>query len=105
MAQMIRSGLGWIAVIVSVCLAGCEKKSGPRPRPQIAVANSYLAAAVLDLGVEPAKVMSLVPPGMCPGHFDRRPRRWIDFCRVRFFWFLTFKTTFPHRYLAYENRD
>jgi zinc transport system substrate-binding protein len=73
MARTIVPGLGWIVVIVIACLAGCENKSGPAPRPQIAVANSYLAAAVLDLGVEPAKVMSLVPPGMCPGHFDLTP--------------------------------
>jgi zinc transport system substrate-binding protein len=73
MSRMIRSGLGWIAVIVTACLVGCEKKSGPAPQFQIAVANSYLEAAVLDLGVEPAKVMSFVPPGMCPGHFDLTP--------------------------------
>ena len=73
MARMIRSGLGWIAVIAAACLAGCENKSGPSPQSKIAVANSYLEAAVLDLGVEPAKVMSFVPPGMCPGHFDLTP--------------------------------
>jgi|WetSurMetagenome_2_1015567.scaffolds.fasta_scaffold93193_2 zinc transport system substrate-binding protein len=73
MARTILPGLGWIAVIVIACLAGCEKKSGSAPQSQIAVANSYLEAAVLDLGVDPSKVMSFVPPGMCPGHFDLTP--------------------------------
>jgi len=73
MARTILPGLGWIAVIAAACLAGCENKSGPSPQSQIAVANSYLEAAVLDLGVDPAQVMSFVPPGMCPGHFDLTP--------------------------------
>lgn len=73
MARMVVRWLSWMAILSVVCLAGCDRKSSPDSRPQIAVANSYLEAAVLDLGVEPSKVMNFVPPGMCPGHFDLTP--------------------------------
>ncbi len=54
--------------------SGCGKKDDAAgPRPEIAVANSYLHAAVLDLCGDDTSVLSLTPPGMCPGHFDLTP--------------------------------
>ena len=41
--------------------------------PQIAAANSYLTSSVKDLMGDETKVLNLVPPGMCPGHFDITP--------------------------------
>lgn len=65
--------LGWMVVFASMGLMGCAKKSDDSPQPTIAVANSYLAAVVRDLGVDSSNVMTFVPPGMCPGHFDLTP--------------------------------
>lgn len=62
-----------ILVLVMIGLAGCRSKSDQSNQPCIAVANSYLEAAVIDLGIERSKIISLVPPGMCPGHFDLVP--------------------------------
>jgi zinc transport system substrate-binding protein len=70
--QRISCRIGTAALIV-IALAGCEKKTDRSPQPDIAVANSYLAAVVRDLGVESSKVMTFVPPGMCPAHFDLTP--------------------------------
>lgn len=58
---------------------GCERSSLPgsqattQPAARVAVSNSFLEAAVLDVlgGNEP--VLRLAEPGMCPGHFDIRP--------------------------------
>jgi zinc transport system substrate-binding protein len=69
--QLLR--LGWIAAFTAIGILGCAKKTDRAPQPEIAVANSYLAAVVRDLGVETSNVMTFVPPGMCPGHFDLTP--------------------------------
>ena len=37
------------------------------------VSNSYLRSVVEDICAEQTEVMSLAPPGMCPGHFDISP--------------------------------
>ncbi|MBN2216780.1 MAG: zinc ABC transporter substrate-binding protein [Pirellulales bacterium] len=50
----------------------------------IAAANSYLAAAVLDLLGENEPLVTMAEPGMCPGHFDFRPSqaRQMRACRL-----------------------
>ena len=58
--------------LVITALAGCAPKTDA-PQPEIAVANSYLNAVVKDLCGVDEDVMDLVPPGMCPGHFDIKP--------------------------------
>ncbi len=67
------------SAVVITLLAGCGEASDAsrstttRAAARIAVSNSYLEAAVLDVldGREP--VLRLAEPGMCPGHFDIRP--------------------------------
>ena len=46
----------------------------------IAVTNSYLGCAVLDLCGEETEVLCLAPPGMCPGHFDISPTQVKQLC-------------------------
>ncbi|NLH17577.1 MAG: zinc ABC transporter substrate-binding protein [Phycisphaerae bacterium] len=65
--------LGWMVTLAVMGPMGCAKKTDPSPQPQIAAANSYLDAAVRDLGIESSRIMNFVPPGMCPGHFDLTP--------------------------------
>jgi ABC-type Zn uptake system ZnuABC Zn-binding protein ZnuA len=54
--------------------------------PSFAVANSYLEAVVKDVRGVDEEVMMLVPPGMCPGHFDMSPGQVSDLlgCEVLF---------------------
>ena len=64
-----------LKLIVLACLvpAGCNDRSGPAPRAEIAVTNSYLESVVRDLCGQDVEVLCLAPPGMCPGHFDLSP--------------------------------
>ncbi len=43
------------------------------PPAEISVSNSYLYAIVRDLCGDQTAVFCIVPPGMCPGHFDIKP--------------------------------
>ncbi len=52
---------------------GCKPGNDLKKQPEIAVANSYLNSVVKDICGDRTEVMSLVPPGMCPGHFDISP--------------------------------
>lgn len=54
-----------------VLLSGCRRQ--PANNAEIAVTNSYLGAAVVDVCPERTEVFCLAPPGMCPGHFDVSP--------------------------------
>lgn len=42
-------------------------------RPAVAVTTSYLECAVRDLAGGRLRVVRLLPPGACPGHFDVTP--------------------------------
>ena len=57
----------------TVILCGCKPATDQNKQPEIAVANSYLRCVVKDVCGYQMEVMSLVPPGMCPGHFDISP--------------------------------
>lgn len=50
----------------------------------VAVANSFLAAAVRELVGDDVKLVALAEPGMCPGHFDLRPSqvRQVQQCQL-----------------------
>lgn len=77
--------LGLLKKLFVLCLAcclfaGCKSKTSQSPSPRIAVANSYLSAAVKDLCPQGTEVLMLVPPGMCPGHFDISPSQVSKLC-------------------------
>jgi len=63
--------------------AGCEKRTDVENNAEIAVTNSYLGSAVLDLCGYDTKVLCLAPPGMCPGHFDISPSQVRQLCDCR----------------------
>jgi zinc transport system substrate-binding protein len=52
---------------------GREKDATGPQRPAIAVSNSWLACSLSDLAGSTVNLVQVVPPGMCPGHFDIRP--------------------------------
>jgi len=57
----------------TVIFCSCRPATDSDKQPEIAVANSYLHSVVKDVCGYQTEVMSLVPPGMCPGHFDISP--------------------------------
>ena len=63
--------------------AGCENKTNEASRTEIAVTNSYLGCAVLDLCGDDTEILCLAPPGMCPGHFDISPSQVKQLCECR----------------------
>ena len=71
-------------VLLGLLAAGCSDRSAGEETPEVAVTNSYLEAIVRDLCGSQTKVMSLAPPGMCPGHFDIAPAqvRQLQACRM-----------------------
>jgi len=71
-------------LLATLVLAGCRDSGVEADGPEIAVTNSYLKAVVQDLCGPETKVMSLAPPGMCPGHFDIDPGslKTLRRCRV-----------------------
>jgi len=78
--------LSYILVFSSACgllSAGCENKPGEESRAEIAVTNSYLGCVVRELCGDDTEVLCLVPPGMCPGHFDISPLQVKQLCDCR----------------------
>ncbi len=84
-----------LAVLVSAALmglfVGCRKNANSDSQPYIAVSNSYLYAAVRDLCPDQQHILSLIPPGMCPGHFDISPSLVNQLCRCRFLFVFDFQ--------------
>lgn len=77
---------GYILVSSVACVllgAGCGNKPGEDSAAEIAVTNSYLGCAVLDLCGDDTEVLCLAPPGMCPGHFDIPPSQVKQLCNCR----------------------
>ncbi|MFC1780679.1 metal ABC transporter substrate-binding protein [Planctomycetota bacterium] len=77
----------FILIIFGLLLFGCKNSDDSRSRPEIAVTNSYLEAAVKDLFGSDIEILCLAPPGMCPGHFDFSPSqtRQLKDCRLLLF--------------------
>ena len=71
------------SVVYGLLMAGCENKPGGESFAEIAVTNSYLGCAVRELCGDDTEVLCLVPPGMCPGHFDISPLQVKQLCNCR----------------------
>jgi ABC-type Zn uptake system ZnuABC Zn-binding protein ZnuA len=72
-----------LSVVCGLLATGCEKKTDTENHADIAVTNSYLGCAVLDLYGDDTEVLCLAPPGMCPGHFDISPSQVKQLCDCR----------------------
>jgi ABC-type Zn uptake system ZnuABC Zn-binding protein ZnuA len=62
-----------LLLLSATAFLSCKESNHPKKQPEIAVANSYLLSVVKDLYGNKVDVISFVPPGMCPGHFDISP--------------------------------
>lgn len=71
--------------------SGCKNKSDEQNQPEIAVANSYLHAVVKDLCGDRQEILNLVPPGMCPGHFDISPSQVNRLCNCKILFVFDFQ--------------
>lgn len=80
-----------ILVAAAVLFAGGCKDSSVKPKAEIAVANSYLGAVVEDLLGDEGQVFNLVPPGMCPGHFDISPSQVSTLCGCKILFVFDFQ--------------
>jgi len=61
------------ALIPGLFLCGCRDSGGDETHPAIAVTSTYFESAVRDIAGSEVRVLTLMPPGGCPGHFDVRP--------------------------------
>ncbi|MFI4912271.1 MAG: metal ABC transporter substrate-binding protein [Sedimentisphaeraceae bacterium JB056] len=63
---------------------GCRENKTSHNNPAIAVSSSYIEAALKDICGKDANILLIVPPGMCPGHFDISPQKvkMISDCRL-----------------------
>ena len=57
---------------LAVGLAGMSARCGPRAE-EVVAGSSLIQAIIRDLTGTQRRLSSLLPPGMCPGHFDVRP--------------------------------
>ncbi len=81
---MLRHRLTYLLLFLTAVIPlGC-KQDNSNKKPEIAVANSYLLCVVKDLCGNQTNIISLVPPGMCPGHFDIQPSQvqQLNKCKV-----------------------
>lgn len=61
-----------ICVFAFLFVSGCSDNS-QQGGFDISVSSSYLSSAVRDISGNNFKIFSIVPPAMCPGHFDISP--------------------------------
>lgn len=74
-----RTALSCMCVIVvgTSVLAGCRREEvdgQSTGKPSVGVTTSYLECAVRDVAGDDLRIVRMLPPGGCPGHFDITPR-------------------------------
>lgn len=81
-----------LLICILCCIGiGCKHKDRQVHYPEIAVANSYLESIIKDLHSDKHNILSLVPPGMCPGHFDISPSQVNQLCNCRMLFVFDFQ--------------
>jgi zinc transport system substrate-binding protein len=77
LSKQVKPGKPRMAVILFLSaglLPGCSHDGPSEPdRPCIAVTTSYIECAVADVAGAGFRIVRLLPPGGCPGHFDVTP--------------------------------
>ena len=74
----------WVvrAAVLAACVAtawGCTGRGRAADEGRkLTVTTSWLAAAVKDVTGDAFEIVSLCPPGSCPGHFDMKPSQLAD---------------------------
>ncbi|MBN2020435.1 MAG: zinc ABC transporter substrate-binding protein [Sedimentisphaerales bacterium] len=78
-------------LLATISFCGCKPGKGLEKQPEIAVANSYLHCVIKDICGNQTEVLSLVPPGMCPGHFDISPSQVNQLCNCKMLFVFDFQ--------------
>jgi zinc transport system substrate-binding protein len=86
-------------------LCGCKPVADQDKQPEIAVSNSYLHSVVEDICAEQTEVMSLAPPGMCPGHFDISPYQVNQLCECKILLLFDFQEKIGDSLSRLKERD
>jgi zinc transport system substrate-binding protein len=63
--------------------AGCQREAGPSV--SVVTSTTMIKVIVEEVAGPTVKVQSLVPGGMCPGHFDIKPKQMQDIERADLF--------------------
>ena len=64
-----------MCVIALLVFSGCNRADEPADAlPRVGVTASYIECAIRDLAPEGFRIVRLLPPGGCPGHFDVTPK-------------------------------
>lgn len=75
----------WIAVLAAVLILvaalGCQ--AGSAEKLKVATGTTHIADIVQEVGGEKVEVINIVPPGLCPGHFDLKPADVEKLARAR----------------------
>lgn len=59
-------------ILISIVAISCSSQTNNKS-PVVAVTTSYLECAARDIIGDDISIVRLVPPGLCPGHFDIAP--------------------------------
>ncbi|MEX0568621.1 MAG: metal ABC transporter substrate-binding protein, partial [Candidatus Njordarchaeota archaeon] len=62
-----------ILMVTSTLLVANAKISAQEEKPVVVTTTSVIASVVEDLAGDSVKASYLVPPSLCPGHYDIRP--------------------------------
>ncbi|MGO0122500.1 metal ABC transporter substrate-binding protein [Desulfothermobacter acidiphilus] len=62
-----------VLLALTLLLAGCGTKAQKESRLNVATGSTLIASIVEEIGKDRVAVTNIVPPGVCPGHFDLKP--------------------------------
>lgn len=91
-------------LLALLLLVGCAKEGRDDGRPPLGVTTSYIECAVLDLAGDQFRIVRMLPPGSCPGHFDVTPAMVADLRACRLLLRFDFQTGLDGRLARLRDR-
>ncbi len=71
--KIYRHGIVFLVLAVAVSVSGC--RGVKREKPVVLCTTTMMAAVVEAIAGDTVKIDTLIPHGMCPGHFDLAPNQ------------------------------
>lgn len=68
---LVLAGVTFLMLVL--LLAGCSTKTQKESKLNVATGSTLIASIVKEIGKDRVVVTNIVPPGVCPGHFDLKP--------------------------------
>lgn len=69
--------------LITLLLLGCSHHR--QEKPVVAATTSLIGTILKEIGGDRIEIITIVPAGMCPGHFDVKPKDIADLGRSRIF--------------------